>query len=523
MSDRAVDQPRWRAPQRHGEALIQPRIDQVVQTTIPENRALVASLDTFSEIRQQARAQLLQAAVEYTRSYTNHTAAIDPNAPIIMSGHQPELVHCGVWFKNFVLNAVAQGCGGAAINVTIDNDTAKKTSLVVPTGPRNRPIASAVPYDRPAVAVPFEERTIVDHDLFASFAERVSQQIGDRITDPLITQLWPLVLDCGTDNLGQALARGRHQLERELGLQTLEVPLSTICGLPSFTTFLAEIVKRGDEFLDVYNGVLRDYRQANKMKSPSHPVPDLIRTKSACELPFWIWSARFPVRRRLFVETRGSEIELTDMADFRVSAGPQATDLAECFDQCAQKKVRIRPRALTNTLFARLVFSDLFVHGIGGAMYDQITDLIAQRFWNCSLPTYMTATATFRLPIDRPQVTDDDLRQINWQLRDMRFHPEKYVSDADASASDWIQQKHDWIAQQLPRGARMPRHLGIEQANQHLRSLLHQTMEQTAERRSQLQADLRVASILGSREFSFALFPLATLLPQLLELLPDPT
>ena len=34
----------------------------------------------------------------------------------------------------------------------------------------------------------------------------------------------------------------------------------------------------------------------------------------------------------------------------------------------------LRPRALTLTIWARLLIADLFVHGIGGAKYDRISD-----------------------------------------------------------------------------------------------------------------------------------------------------
>ena len=40
---------------------------------------------------------------------------------------------------------------------------------------------------------------------------------------------------------------------------------------------------------------------------------------------------------------------------------------------------KIRPRAITTTMFSRLFFSDVFIHGIGGAKYDTITDEIIKR------------------------------------------------------------------------------------------------------------------------------------------------
>ena len=42
--------------------------------------------------------------------------------------------------------------------------------------------------------------------------------------------------------------------------------------------------------------------------------------------------------------------------------------------ELSSRGIKLRTRALTTTLFARLVLSDMFLHGIGGAKYDQVTD-----------------------------------------------------------------------------------------------------------------------------------------------------
>ena len=60
--------------------------------------------------------------------------------------------------------------------------------------------------------------------------------------------------------------------------------------------------------------------------------------------------------------------------------------------------VKIRGRALVTTLFARMFLADLFIHGIGGAKYDQLTDQMIGRFLGCDAPEFMILTATMRLP-----------------------------------------------------------------------------------------------------------------------------
>ncbi len=52
-------------------------------------------------------------------------------------------------------------------------------------------------------------------------------------------------------------------------------------------------------------------------------------------------------------------------------------------------------------MFARLVLSDVFIHGIGGAKYDQLTDAIVRRFFGVEPPGYLVATATLKLPLPR--------------------------------------------------------------------------------------------------------------------------
>ena len=43
--------------------------------------------------------------------------------------------------------------------------------------------------------------------------------------------------------------------------------------------------------------------------------------------------------------------------------------------------IRLRTRALTTTMFSRFLLGDLFIHGIGGAKYDELGDEIARRFF----------------------------------------------------------------------------------------------------------------------------------------------
>ena len=88
--------------------------------------------------------------------------------------------------------------------------------------------------------------------------------------------------------------------------------------------------------------------------------------------------------------------------------------------------MKIRSRALITTLWARLALGDLFLHGIGGAKYDQVTDRLIERFFGLQPPGIMVLSATLHLPVAPPRgMTPDEVRRDPaGTSRDLTFHPE---------------------------------------------------------------------------------------------------
>ncbi len=63
----------------------------------------------LSHLAVEARRELMEAAWDYTRSYRDvPLPPMAPDTPLLLAGHQPQLFHPGVWFKNFVLGRLAQ-------------------------------------------------------------------------------------------------------------------------------------------------------------------------------------------------------------------------------------------------------------------------------------------------------------------------------------------------------------------------------------------------------------------------------
>jgi hypothetical protein len=531
----------FQTPREDGGKLVAPPASAAAEL-IAGNRQRLAACDydvhgqTLAELASEARGQLLDEALVYTRGYCDasipQSSLGDPKAmpSLILAGHQPELFHPGVWLKNFTLDAVARENGAVAVNLLVDSDTMKSSSLRVPTGTVGQPMVEAVLFDQPTTAMPFEERRLVDRDLFETFAVRVVQKIGSFAPSPLVKDFWPDVVrrSRDTDRLGDCLAQARHIWERRWGTATLEIPQSRVCSLPAFNRFAAHLLAHLPRLWDVYNAALFEYRRENRVRSHAHPVPELAAEGGWLEAPFWVWRADDPVRRRLFVGSRDDRIVLADRAgweqslDLSADAGPDRA--TEQLHQLALAGVRLRTRALITTMLARVLLGDLFLHGIGGAKYDQMTDMLVERFFGLQPPDYMVVSGTLRLPIEYPRGAASELCRARHLLRELTYQPERFIDAAGQPARcercsgstaqgesgephRSLEVKRHWIATpKTPDNARL-RHKAISAANRALQPWVADRREKLRQEIEQLDRQARAEAILSSREYSFCLYP----------------
>ncbi len=85
------------------------------------------------QLAAEAREQLLAEALQFTRSYRDVAMPAQASA-VFLAGHQPEMFHPGVWYKNFVLARLAEQHHAVAVNLVIDSDAVKSVALRVPGG-----------------------------------------------------------------------------------------------------------------------------------------------------------------------------------------------------------------------------------------------------------------------------------------------------------------------------------------------------------------------------------------------------
>ncbi len=523
----------YHACTKNHSALIQPPLgdaELLLKGNLDRQRS-----DFWTGLRRQSRTQLLADARHYTSAYrdvssisqgvdkvtnnaANNAAAASDATPIVMAGHQPTLFHPGVWFKNFALQRIAGNVGAHAINLVIDNDVAAGRSIRVPVRDSiGRVSYRSVHYDAGGAGIPYEQAKIRDLRQFDRFDQEVQHAIAPLVADPCVTQLWPharaAIRRC--EIAGCALAQARHRLEADLSWQTLEIPLGVaVRGLP-FARFVMEMIDDAERFHRVYNDAANHYRAWHGIRSTAHPVANLGRDGDWLELPLWVYGNDHPIRSAVWVRRRGGQIELSDHrgtetglhsvtlpADDRDAA---AIVLAEA----ASPEFKLRPRALMTTMFARLLLSDLFLHGIGGGKYDQLADRIICHFFGVTPPALQVVSATVRLPgQDRNLTRPHTIQSLQSRIRDTRYHGEDWVDTSTSKNQQLIRRKQELLEHVPPQGKRADWHRELTTVNRTFAGQLQSQRQDMQAEVQRLRLEASEEQILASRELSFCLFPL---------------
>ena len=194
--------------------------------------------------------------------------------------------------------------------------------------------------------------------------------------------------------------------------------------------------------------------------------------------------------------------------------------LKSIIEQTAPEVICLRPRALMTTLFLRCFLADGFVHGIGGGIYDRLTDQIIRDFLRIEPPAYAIATATLHLPLPETvrrsvEHLDALVANLSDQARRLRSSPESFLASEDPYSESLAQEHAALLAVIPPKGFKRPWHRRMVELKARIRQSIEPIFQ---EHQALYQATLRRANGsqgLFSREYSMLLFPQANCVERL--------
>jgi hypothetical protein len=469
-------------------------------------------------MRDRARADVLALARDYSAGVLGVDAPASPSSgPICVTGHQPTFFHPGIWIKNLLTDDLARSAGGVGLNVIVDSDSAAGMCVNYPLrdAAGDLKVGSACPLGADE-ARPFESLAAPPAAGWDGWQDVVASGLASLEADEVIQafESWRAASAATGDassgpgsSVGDVMARARRRYESALGTSYLEVPVSRLADTDAFLLFLLDLCGRAPRFREDYNTALGAYRKMREIRNPANPFSDLALDGDFIEMPFWL-IAPDGQRESLWVARRGGELTVMcgscDVVHLPLGRPEDA------LRKMRAEGVAARPKALTLTMFLRLLVADFFLHGVGGGKYDAITDDVIASTYGLTPPSYAVASMTFLLEVGAVPPPKERIAELEQRLAALKHNPDRLLMERpemDGEACELIRRKRELVgAIALPGAPKKELGAKIRDVN----DLLQAHVEPLAAEAQRELADLRERTVQAEvslyREYAYCLF-----------------
>jgi len=331
--------------------------------------------------------------------------------PIVTTGHQPTFWHPGILAKYLAADALADSIGAHAAWLVVDQDAVDPFAIELPIRPKNGALTAH------ALRLAGE---VTDGHSAASVSPARPTAIDDTI---------PYAIDgIGTRTRAMSAALASHMNESSAARQAVHanfdalervlpkkpvVFASDLNRTSLFGELLVRMERDPENTVSAYNEAVRMFPDAQLTELASSDIQYLY------ELPLWSITEGEP-RRRVYHH----DLESIDRAT-------------------------LVPRALLVTAMMRLAGCELFIHGTGGAVYDQATEHWMKRWLNAKLAPSVAISADLRLGLDSGTVSEQESRHARWLAHSARHNPSLIGNETAQGAKNKLVER---IALAIERG-----------------------------------------------------------------------
>jgi len=327
------------------------------------------------------------AWAEWERALSTHTPdptrrqlGIPNDRPVVFSGHQPVVFHCGILAKLIAQDEAARRTGAAKVWVVADQDDVDLSRVRVPVGRGSDLGAQLVELLPPgscppgvaAASLPAARIGPADDERLTALIERLNAYANER-------------------SLAAQFAHATIALASErLGIK----PPKLLCA---------------SELFGLHSEALWQY--THKMSVEPH----------RCVGAYNKAAAAHPSGRVRLLEIDGERVELPLWAlqkqSPRIPIDTERHAIGDFYQE------RIAPRGLLMSLLVRAHLGELFIHGTGGWAYDQITQAWARDWLGIELAPMALTTATMRLDLGFDTDELIDPHRAAWEAHHARHTP----------------------------------------------------------------------------------------------------
>lgn len=416
-------------------------------------------------LRSSKSETLFGESLDAWRLQTRAELGLPVDRPVIVTGHQPDFWHPGILVKDLLAAALAEETGSTAAHVIVEQDDNEPGVIDVPVFDEHGRLMVET------VRLLEGDRSVVVGRRPASMPR--SLEVRGRLVFP---------------EHAEKLAAIREAFERESAAPTLALqaaravngwlakwitpPILIRSGALSATSFgraLLAVVERDPR------RAARTYNEAVRAR-PEAGLTELLLTDDVTELPLWRVD---PSGRR-----------------------------HRAFEHDLWAEDALWPRALVMTLVLRLAVGDLFIHGRGGGVYDEVMEAWCRAWLGVEPAPKVTASVTRRLPFAETSAPALSVTEAI-RMRRRLLHDPFAMSLKDAQTPSMTKARLLQAIHDAPSGSRARRerfdelHARLAHARREHAEPLHAATSMVEE----AQHHAREAPIRSKRDWAFPLYP----------------
>jgi hypothetical protein len=413
------------------------------QLKLPEEKGIIFTRPTYSDwihlmhsnskaVRkfdtQQNRKELVKLAKKYTLKLDAKKPDQESFEKVIVTGHQATWHHCGILAKNALTCRFATETHGVGIHLVLDHDDCD-TEFLLPQKKHGLFGFKKIKLETENQNTALEARPAPPTEKIKLMLNQIAKDKQDRLCISIWTEFLNKRLRTlyTFKNIAELITYLQAQIYAVLGVDLLYLPVSHLSQSTCFLRFVLSIMNDAPNFARIYNQALK-----HSNNKSFRDLRELIinQDKKRVELPFWLISQRGN-RSTLFIKSiRNQNFIFGTQTRILGRINPtQELQIPKQFDETLKKYgYCLRPKAIPLTLFVRLYLADWFVHGLGGAKYEAITNSIIEKYYHLKKLHFGIATATLTMPLTDCKTTGyKATAELKQKLRALRFNPERFI------------------------------------------------------------------------------------------------
>ena len=403
------------------------------------------------------------------------TAPLDDQPDrLIATGHQAQLWHPGILAKDIAMDIAAERFGARKLHLIVDQDTNEAWRLDVPYVEDERLLVRSLLLADQKPGVPTGYQSPADPKLL----QRRLAGMESKLTGDLLRVLKKLP-DC--ESLAEQVAVVLARLKQPLAGDVPIMLVSDLVGWPFYEAIVTRMLNEVADCADAYNKAVAQH--------PGAGMAPMVISRELVELPLWGVCWNEP-RRRVFVDLADSE----------------PVFVFEDGEPIDRNQWALLPRALLLTAVMRSAFCDLFIHGTGGLVYDQITEKWWRSWAGQELAPMAGVTADVFLNFSAPVADSADLTRAVWR----RHHLPHNLDRVLTLNGQAVQRKHELLAHMdddRDKARRREAFRELKKINRELMQIYTDKLQGADRALDLARAGVVNAAIARRRDWCFALYP----------------